>query len=71
MSEYDKQLKNYEYLVIPTKNIFDIHNDESGCIRLVAGVAEEDDENEIMMLFCDGNSITNGNLYEEFGNDEY
>ena len=71
MDQYKKQLEDYEYLVIPTNNIQDMYQDESGCVRVVVGVGDDHYDDGTMMLFCDGNSIVNGNLYKEFeGEDE-
>ena len=68
MGVYDKQIEEYEYLVIPTKNIFDMYHDELGCVRLVAGLTEEDDEDETMMLFA--NDVTVDGTYYKDGEDE-
>lgn len=64
MDRFKKQLKDYEFLIIPTKNIFDMYNDELGCVRLVAGLTEEDDEEETMMMFAD-DVLVDGKYYME------
>ena len=69
MSNFDKQLKDYEFLVIPTKNIFDMYSDELGCVRVVAGLTEEDDDDETMMLFADDVRV-DGKYYMEEKEDE-
>ena len=64
MDRFKKQLKDYEFLIIPTKNIFDMYNDELGCVRIVAGLTEEDDEDETMMIFADDVKV-DGKYYME------
>lgn len=69
MDKYKEQLKNYECLIIPTKNIFDMHEDELGCIKITVGSTEEDEADDVLMVFADDIAI-DGKYYQEGGEDE-
>ena len=60
-AEFNKILKEKEFVVIPTKNVRDIYQDEWGLIRVAVGA---DDDNGNMIYFVNGDSIVNGNLYD-------
>lgn len=60
-AEFNKILKEKEFVVIPTKNVRDIYQDEWGLIMVAVGA---DADNGNMIYFVDGDSIVNGNLYD-------
>lgn len=62
MNQYDEQLKEYEYLVIPTDNIIDMYQDELGIVRVVVGIGKKHQANGQMLIFLNGDSIVNGRL---------
>ena len=68
MDKYKDHIKNYECLLIPTKNIFDMHEDELGCTKITVGLTDED-ENEVLMVFADDVAV-DGDFYQEGGEDE-
>ena len=59
MNQYGEQIKEYEYLVIPTKNVRDIYQDEWGLIRVAVGLYAD---NGNLIYFVNGDSIVNGRL---------
>ena len=62
MNQYDEQIKEYEYLVIPTDNIFYMIQDEIGMVRLSVGIGKKHQDSGRMLMFVNGDSIVNGRL---------
>ncbi len=69
MDKYKDQIKNYECLLIPTENIFDMHEDELGCIKITVGLNDENNVNDVLMVFADDVAV-DGDFYQEGGEDE-
>lgn len=69
MDKYKDQIKNYECLLIPTENIFDMHEDELGCIKITVGLNDENNVNDVLMVFADDVAV-DGDYYQEGGEDE-
>lgn len=62
MNQYDEQIKEYEYLVIPTDNIFTMFQDDIGLVRLTIGIGKKHQDGGQMLMFVNGDSIVNGRL---------
>ena len=69
MDKYKDQIKNYECLLIPTENIFDMHEDELGCIKITVGLNDKNNVNDVLMVFADDVAV-DGDYYQEGGEDE-
>jgi hypothetical protein len=46
-----------------------MHEDELGCIKITIGSTEEDEADDVLMVFADDVAI-DGNYYQEGGEDE-
>lgn len=64
MNRYSKIVRNYEFLVIPTKNIVDIYDDETGAVKVVVDNGVNYFDDETMMLFADDVKV-DGKYYLE------
>lgn len=69
MDKYKDQIKNYECLLIPTENIFDMYEDELGCIKITVGLNDENNVKDVLMVFADDVAV-DGDFYQEGGEDE-
>lgn len=57
MSEFKKQLKEYEYLVIPTANVANMFQDVMGFVYVKVGIGPKATDSDHMLFFINHDSF--------------
>lgn len=64
--DFEKLLKEREYVVIPTDGVFDMWQDEIGLVRMTVGIGKSSQESGNMLFFIDNTTFHRTDEFDKY-----